>query len=117
MAACSTEQENCIAGVTRDVRTLGSLIVETRGNIDRGYAIDQVQEVQERRSFCEVENDDGETFRQFCTETNVVTRDRPRAIDLNAETAKLNSMLDHMDLMRAESVRGVAQCRQRYRES
>ena len=41
LAACGTPQEQCIAYGTRDLRTVDKLIVETEGNLTRGYALEE----------------------------------------------------------------------------
>ena len=46
LAACATPREQCIGQATRDLRVLNSLIAETQGNLARGYAIEEQQEVR-----------------------------------------------------------------------
>lgn len=45
VAGCGTPQERCVSGATRDLRVVDQLIVQTQGNLDRGYAL-----VEEMRS-------------------------------------------------------------------
>jgi hypothetical protein len=42
LVACGTPQEQCIARETRDLRVVERLITETQGNLQRGYALEEV---------------------------------------------------------------------------
>jgi hypothetical protein len=52
LAGCGTPQERCIASVTRDLRVVDRLIVETQGNLDRGYALVEVEKTRESWVLC-----------------------------------------------------------------
>ena len=54
---------------------------------------------------------------QTCSEAETYTTRVPRAIDLNAEQEKLDSMLDRVDRARAEANAEVRQCQATYPES
>jgi len=110
LAACATPREQCISQVTRDARVLSSLINETRGNLQRGYALDRQQEVRTIRRTCRGRNEDGSTFTYRCDTTDTVTRNVPVAIDLNAERAKLQSLEERFVQTQAASNQAVAQC-------
>ena len=110
LAACATPREQCISSVTRDLRILNALISETQGNLSRGYAIEESQEVRVLNRTCRAENDDGSVFRFPCDETETFTTTRPVAIDLNAEQAKLNSLLERQRAAKAASDQAVLQC-------
>jgi len=114
LTACATPREACIAEVTQDVRVLDQLIAVTRGNLSRGFALEERQEVETRRTFCTGRNDDGSTFRFRCEETDTVTRQVPVAIDLNAERAKLTSLEQRQQQNRANAQSGIAQCEARF---
>jgi len=94
LAACSTPRERCIAGANRPVATLDRLITTTRGNIERGFALVEVQDVRVLRSTCEGTNADGSTFRFPCEETETFTRNEPVAINVAEERTKLNQLLE-----------------------
>jgi len=89
LTACATPREACLDDVNREVRVLDRLIAQTRGNLERGFAIEKKQEIRTRDTLCRGENEDGTTFRFRCEETDTITRNVPVAIDLNAERAKL----------------------------
>lgn len=93
LAACATPRERCVNSASAELRTLDRLIAETRGNLERGYALQEVQEVRVIRTTCTGKNEDGTTFTFPCEETDTFTRDVPVAIDLTAEQAKLDSLL------------------------
>lgn len=92
VAACSTPRERCIGAANRSVATLDSLIAETRGNINRGFALAEVQDVRVLRSTCEGTNADGSTFTFPCEETETFTRQEPVAINVADERVKLQQL-------------------------
>ena len=66
LAACATPREQCIDDVTRNTRVLSSLINETRGNLARGYALEERQDVRTVRGTCRGRNEEGELFTFSC---------------------------------------------------
>lgn len=110
LAACATPREQCISDVTRDTRVLGSLINETRGNLARGYALEERQDVRTVRGTCRGRDEEGELFTFSCPETKTITTTVPVAIDLNAERAKLASLEERFAQSQAASNQAVAQC-------
>ena len=110
LAACATPREQCINQANRDLRVLTNLVAETQGNLARGYAIAEDQQVRTIRRTCRGQNSDGSTFRYRCDETETFTTSRPVAIDLNAEQAKLNSLVQRQQQQRAASDQMVLQC-------
>lgn len=115
LAACS-EQDICISNATSQLRTINALVAETRGNLARGYAIEERQELRERRYVCSIENSDGTTSSRFCTDTEVITRDVPVAIDLNAERAKLESLVERQAVEQRRADAAVRQCQIQFPE-
>lgn len=110
LAACATPREQCINNATRDTRVLSSLINETRGNLARGYALEERQDVRTVRTTCRGRDDEGELFTFRCEETKVFTVTVPVAIDLEAERAKLASLEARFAQTQAASNQAVAQC-------
>lgn len=110
LAACATPRDRCIATATGQLRVINALVAETQGNIARGYAIEERQDLRTVRRFCDVRRDDGTIGRVGCDRTQVVTRDVPVAIDLNAEQAKLNSLLQRRALVEQQSQVALQQC-------
>ncbi len=122
LAACGTPQEQCIQRETRDLRTLDRLIAETEANIERGYALVEVQTVDLVPDLCYREgprNPDGTRGRAVpfsCFSRELDTELRPRAIDLNVERAKLASMRDKRISLARQAESATAQCRAIYPE-
>ena len=116
VAACATPREQCINDVTRESRVLSGLIAETQQNIARGYALEEVQEVRVVRTTCTGTNEDGSTFTFPCEETQTIERDVPVAIDLNAERAKLESLLERQAQLQRSTDAAIQQCIAAYPE-
>lgn len=110
LAACATPREACLADATRELRTLTRLAAETRANVLRGYAIEQTQELRERRTLCEIDRDDGTTDTEFCTVTQVVERSRPVAIDIAGERRKLAQLEARIEAEQARVAAVRRQC-------
>lgn len=120
LAACGTPQEQCINRNTRDLRTVSKLIDETRTNLQRGYAIEEYTVLLPVWDYCPTEPvADGEAPkpRRLCLEDRAETRTRPVAIDLAAESAKLEGLLAKRDQLAAEAEPVIAQCRAQYPET
>lgn len=118
LAACGTPQEQCIARSTKDLRIVERLVVDTQRNIDRGYAMEEYTVVVPEWQQCEQRFDkNGKPLPpRMCLEDREETRTRPVAIDLNAESAKLESLLAKRDQLRREASARVESCRQQYPE-
>ncbi len=116
LAACSTPQERCIGEANRDLRVINGLVIETRGNIARGFAIREVQDVITVTKTCTGETPEGVEFKFKCPKTETVTRREPLAIDLNAEKAKLASLEERQLQLQANQASAVAQCRAQFPE-
>jgi hypothetical protein len=110
LAACQTPREACPSQGSRELRTVESLIRETQGNLSRGYALETRQEVDVIRTTCEVKLDDGTTGRVPCDRTDVDEVQRPVAIDLRAERAKLDSLVEQRSRLLARREAQVAAC-------
>lgn len=117
LAACASPQERCISQAQRNLNVVNNLITVTRGNIERGYAIEERQEVRTVNRVCSDELDSGEVVRVRCQQ--VITEDVnvPVAIDLNAETAKLESLIERRDALQASVGSAIAQCQAQYPET
>jgi len=116
LAACSTPQERCISSANRDLRVINGLIAETRGNIDRGFAIAEREEIITTRGTCKGKTEDGTEFTFRCPQTETVTSREPVAIDLNAEKAKLASLEERQLQLQSNQAAVIAQCRAQFPE-
>lgn len=110
VAACSTPREACLASVSQDQRVLAQLISETRGNVNRGYAVEVRQKVREVRRTCTSKLPDGTELRTRCKEVDVRDVRVPVAIDLNAERRKLASLEERQQQMRSNTEIARQQC-------
>jgi len=110
VAACSTPRERCIAGANRPVATLDRLITTTQGNVDRGYALAEVQDVRVLRTTCEGTNEDGSTFRFPCEETETFTRREPVSINVADERTKLAQLRTRRDQAVRDARAATQQC-------
>ncbi|WP_128515882.1 hypothetical protein [Tabrizicola thermarum] len=119
LAACGTPQEQCISRNTRDLRTVDRLIAETQGNLDRGYAFETITVYEDYWTRCPlppVAEGEPPPPPRLCLDERPVTEKRAKAIDLNEEARKLDSLkAKRRDLARkAEAV--IAQCKAQYPE-
>ncbi|MEJ6477192.1 MAG: hypothetical protein QNL92_00770 [Octadecabacter sp.] len=110
LAACATPREQCVGQATRELRVINSLITETQGNLSRGYALVEQQDVRVLRTMCQGTNEDGSTFRFPCEETETFTRNVPVAIDLNVEQAKLRSLQERQAQEQRRAQTATQQC-------
>lgn len=119
LAACGTPQEQCINRNTRDLRTVEKLITEVQGNLARGYAIEEYTISVPVWRQCTVPSADPTqpAVTRPCLEDGLETRTRPKAIDLNAERAKLESLFTKRDQLAREAQAVIAQCKAQYPES
>ncbi|HVG48139.1 MAG TPA: hypothetical protein VM899_08405 [Rubellimicrobium sp.] len=116
LAACETPQQSCLSSASRDLRVVESLIRETQANLQRGYAVEQEQVVDVDRSFCRVERDDGDIDLVPCDRTEVENVSRPVAIDLRAEQAKLDGLLERRATLSADTAARQQACFATYPE-
>jgi len=112
LAACSTPQERCVANATKDLRTLDGLIGITRGNINRGYAIVTRESLTTESRLCGVVN--GEEV--YCDVAVPTSQEVPTAINLDAEQAKLASLVKKRKELSARSEAVIRDCRIRHPE-
>jgi hypothetical protein len=120
LAACGTPQEQCINRGTRDLRVMEKLIAETQANITRGYAIEEYTVYIPVWQICDIQPPAvaGQPAPppRYCFEQEPQTRTRPKAIDLRAEGAKLDSLLERRDQLARAAEPVIAQCKAQYPE-
>ena len=118
LAACGTPQQQCIGTVTRDLTVVDKLIVQTTGNLDRGYGY--ASTVITTPEFVDCTRDATEDHPHprpvSCFEDVPQTVTRPVALDLNAEAAKLASLKAKRVQLAAAAAPAIADCRSRYPE-
>ncbi len=123
LAACGTPQEQCINRETRDLRVIDRLIVDTRGNLTRGYGYEEVTVYSPEWVDCtpDVIVPEGqpvpEVDRKLCLEEVPETVRRPVAIDLAAEQRKLDGLAQKRRELLARADRAIAACKVAYPEA
>jgi hypothetical protein len=118
LTACGTPQEQCIRQNTRDLRTVERLIIETEENLRRGYALESQTRYDEYWSTCYRRHDDPATpaTPYPCLKERSYTVQVPKAIDLNAEARKLDSLREKRAELSRAAQPVIAECRARYPE-
>lgn len=119
LAACGTPQEQCINRNTRDLRNVDRLIKETEGNLARGYAFETVTVYEDRWVYCpQPKPPEGEAPLppRLCLDERPVTEQRPKAIDLNEEARKLESLKAKRKQLARQAEAVIAQCKAQYPE-
>jgi hypothetical protein len=114
LAACGTPQEQCISRSTRDLRTVDRLIVETQGNLQRGYALETVTRWEEYWDTCldrVVVNGQVSIQPRTCRRERSYTEQRPKAIDLKAEAQKLEGLQSKRTELARTAAPLIAQCK------
>jgi hypothetical protein len=125
LVACGTPQEQCIARETRDLRIVNRLIAETEGNLQRGYAFEEITISRPVWVQCYPVAArppvDGKpapppATPRLCLDDEEETVTRPKAIDLGAEQSKLDGLKAKRKQLSAAADRSVAACRKAYPE-
>lgn len=116
LAACASPRDSCINDATRDLRRVNAFITEAQENIARGYAFETRQEVRVRPDICEGVTEDGVTFTYECERTAVVDVPFAVPIDIAAERAKLESLLEQQALLERQAEARIEACIAAYPE-
>ena len=120
LVGCGTPQERCIANVTRDMRVVDRLIVETQGNLDRGYALAEVERSVTRWVVCAPGRPATTTEParppRMCLRDHDYTVTVPRAINLADERVKLLELQKKRVQLEKASRPAVAGCKLQYPE-
>ena len=119
LAACGTPQVQCINRNTRDLRTVDRLITEAKGNLDRGYAYEQITISTPQWEYCDrphLAEGEPTPAPRLCLEDHEETITRPKAIDLAAEARKLEGLQTKRRLLAKSAAPVIAQCKAQYPE-
>ena len=116
LTACATPQQQCVNTATYDLRVLDSLIAETEGNLQRGFAYQESIAVTPQWQFC------GGGWggynlnvgTQMCWVNQPTPVQQPVAIDVNAEKAKLNSLRQRRAQQERATQAALAQCQAQF---
>lgn len=119
LAGCGTPQEQCISQNTRDLRTVDRLIKEAEGNLARGYAFETVTVYEDEWVYCAqppVAEGQPTPPPRLCLDERPVTERRPKAIDLNEEARKLQSLKEKRKSLARQAENVIAACKAQYPE-
>jgi hypothetical protein len=118
MTACGTPQERCIGAGTRDLRVVERLIIQTQGNIERGYAWQQEVKIVPTWVNCtdQPTPENPNPARKRCLVDETETSTVPLAIDLNAEAALLESLREKRTAQIGQAQGLIAACQAKHPE-
>lgn len=111
-ACASVSRDQCLRAAVEDIRTLDRLIAETEAGLARGYGIDRQDVPVLERRHCT-----GSSGSATCLETDIVTVERPVAIDPAAEDRKVAKMRATRQALIPRAMLQIAECRRRYPEA
>ncbi|MGB3278944.1 MAG: hypothetical protein WBA92_07110 [Pseudorhodobacter sp.] len=115
LAGCGTPQERCIAAATRDMRVVDRLITETEGNLNRGYALEEVEITRDRWVICRPAQAGTATTppqpAEMCLQEFDYTVTKPRAINLADERVKLAELQKKRMALEKAARPAVASCK------
>ena len=121
LPACATPLQQCINQVSAEYLEVSAQIVETRANIERGYAL-HVQTVPFRPNDCYFNrwgnnnrdpfDDYWDTF--FDCSTRLTTITIPVAVDMNDQRQRLRALEARLPELAGPTRDGVAMCRQQF---
>lgn len=114
LTACASPQERCISNVAREINTIGGLILQTQGNIDRGFALETREETREVSGTCRGRTETGEEVRVRCQKTQTREVRVPVTVDIAGERIKLAQLQDRQRALASQSNAAVAQCRAQF---
>ncbi|MGG7644882.1 hypothetical protein ACQ5SP_08775 [Rhodovulum sp. YNF3179] len=115
LAACATPLERCVTQATRELRTVEGLIAETEANIARGYAIEEERVPYSYFTWCargDVDEDGSGLV--WCRQTDFRLREKPVAIDMQAERRKLADLEEKRRDLAAAAAAEIRRCRAAY---
>ena len=118
LVGCATPQEQCVTQVSRDLNVVDRLITEIEGNLARGYAFAEV--VVTRPEFVDCTPDPTvdvpDPAPRECLVDVAESVERPVAIDLQAEAAKLSGLRAKRSQLASATSRAIASCQRQYPE-
>jgi hypothetical protein len=118
LAACGTPQERCIRSATSEIRTIDRLIVETEGNLARGYALEPTTVYRTVWVPCAGAWGGLEPAlvrpAGMCLDERPEITTRPKAIDLAAERRTLDGLRQKRAELSGTAAERVELCRATY---
>lgn len=120
LAACATPQEACVNSALRELRVIDRLLAEVRGNLDRGYALEERTAWRRSWELCDppvaaTEDSPAKPARWCWVREPYTVTDRV-AIDPVAERRKLDGLIERRAAEARRAAAAVAECRALYPE-
>ena len=112
VAACATPREACMQTANRDLTVLRSLIAESEAVLDRGYAVETTDSFVLVSQPCFTKDHP----KRWCERPVPVTSKKAVAVDLSAETRKLNGLRKKEQQLRIRTIRDFESCKVTYPE-
>ena len=116
LAACGTPQQQCINSVAGNLHTIDGLILQTQGNLQRGFGYTQVVRTIPQYQDCtpRATSSDPNPRGEMCLVDSVQTFQMPVAIDLAAEQKKLDQLIAKRTEIARQVAPAVAACQAQY---
>lgn len=114
LAACATPREQCLVSATRELTLIDSLIAETQGNLQRGYAVDRQYYTGTRLDLCVGNGYYRGLGWTYCTVPDTRVVDRPVTIDRSVEQQKLRDLRQVRARAEREARTRLEQCNATY---
>jgi hypothetical protein len=117
LVACATPQQQCINSVAGNLNTIDGLILQTQGNLQRGFGYTQTVRSVPQFVPCSTNWDDNSNNNMdMCLVNTVQTFQQPVAIDLAAEQKKLAQLVTRRAEIAAQVGPAIAACQAQYPE-
>ncbi|PRY24372.1 hypothetical protein CLV78_103238 [Aliiruegeria haliotis] len=118
LVACTTPRETCLKSATKDLAVIDRLIIETQGNLQRGYGVTREPYTASRVDVCVGSGryrygSPGLAW-NYCSRPETRYRDKPVAIDRTAEKRKLAELKQTRAKLVKETNQRIGQCDLRY---
>ena len=113
LASCATPRESCLSSAQKELATIDKLIVETQGNLQRGYAIDREYYTSSRVDLC-MRGGRHRVGWSYCTVPTTRVREKPVTIDRATEQRKLAELQQARKRAAEEARNKVAYCEAKY---
>lgn len=121
LAACGTQQEQCIRSNTRELRTVERLIAEVQANIARGYAVETYEVPTVEWVLCPplypAQPGQPAPPPRMCPERDYEVRERNVPIDPQAEARKLEGLKARRAALLRQAEAAIAACKAQYPET
>lgn len=109
ISACTTPQQKCQQDALRDLTIVTGLIAESELVLERGYAIETRGRSRGGIQICS-RTKTGNVGIGYCFDTETEPEERPVAVDLDAERAKLEGLRSKQKELQIRSQAALASC-------